>query len=65
MEIRNLELLRGSILEKELGRGTRWDLQDHDGRSKEIRLSSRIGSVKAGNSIFREDWIDSGDFVER
>ena len=29
-----------------------------------MRLFRRIGSVKAGNSIFREDWIDSGDLVK-
>ena len=40
-----------------------WDLHDLDGHSKEIRLSSRLGCVKAGNSIYREDWIKEGNLV--
>ena len=40
-----------------------WDLHDLDGHSKEIRLSSRLGCVKAGNSIYRGDWIKEGNLV--
>ena len=40
-----------------------WDLHDLYGHSKEIRLSSRLGSVKAGNSIYRGDWIKEGNLV--